>query len=108
MSPRPKIEADDDEMLPEYDFTGAVRGKYYDRYREGTNVILLDPDVAEVFRDARAVNDALRLLVSVARANVTRPPATAGNQAQLNKPRLPSRRRKRPGRQRRISNAARA
>lgn len=64
MSPRPKTEADGDEMLPEYDFTGAVRGKYYDRYREGTNVIVLDPDVAKVFRDARAVNNALRLLVS--------------------------------------------
>ena len=58
-------------MLPEYDFTGAVRGKYYERYRQGTNVVLLDPDVAEVFRDAAAVNDALRLLVSVAEAKVS-------------------------------------
>ena len=39
-------------MLPEYDFTGAVRGKYYERYRQGTNVVLLDPDVAAVFRDS--------------------------------------------------------
>lgn len=77
MSPKPKADADDD-MLPEYDFTGSVRGKYYERYREGTNVILLDPDVAEVFRDATAVNDALRLLVSVARAKATkRPTGTA-------------------------------
>jgi len=52
-------------MLPEYDFTGAVRGKYYKRYRQGTNVVLLDPDVAAVFRDSAAVNDALRLLVSL-------------------------------------------
>ena len=57
-------------MLPEYDFTDAVRGKYYERYRQGTNVVLLDPDVAAVFRDSAAVNDALRLLVSLAEAKV--------------------------------------
>ena len=61
----------DDELLPEYDFTGAVRGKYYERYRQGTNVVLLDPDVAAVFRDSAAVNDALRHLVSLAEAKVT-------------------------------------
>jgi hypothetical protein len=44
MSPRPRAN-DDDEILPEYDFTGAVRGKYYERYRQGTNVVLLDPDI---------------------------------------------------------------
>ena len=59
-------------MLPEYNFTGAVRGKYYERYRQGTNVVLLDPDVATVFRDSAAVNDALRLLVSLAEAKVPR------------------------------------
>lgn len=56
-------ESEDDEMLPEYDFSkmkGAVRGKYVDRYREGTNLVLLDPDVAAAFPDAKAVNDALR------------------------------------------------
>ena len=47
MSQRRRIDSDDD-MLPEYDFTGAVRGKYYERYRQGTNVVLLDPDVAAV------------------------------------------------------------
>jgi len=57
-------------MLPEYDFIGAVRGKYYERYREGTNVVLLDPDVAAVFKDSAAVNGALRLLVSLAEAKV--------------------------------------
>lgn len=41
----------DDEMRPEYDFSGGVRGKYVERYAKGTNVVLLDPDVAEVFRD---------------------------------------------------------
>jgi hypothetical protein len=62
-------------MLPEYDFTGAVRGKYYERYRQGTNVVLLDADVAAVFRDSAAVNDALRLLVSLAEAKA--PPRRA-------------------------------
>ena len=71
MSQRRRTNSDDD-MLPEYDFTGAVRGKYYERYRQGTNVVLLDPDVAAVFRDSAAVNDALRLLVSLAEAKVPR------------------------------------
>ena len=71
MSQRRRTNSDDD-MLPEYDFTGAVRGKYYERYRQGTNVVLLDPDVAAAFRDSAAVNDALRLLVSLAEAKVTR------------------------------------
>lgn len=39
---------------------GAVRGKYYDRYMQGTNVVLLAPDIAEVFRDSETVNAALR------------------------------------------------
>lgn len=62
-----------DEMLPEYDFSNAVRGKYYDRYRQGSNVVLLDPDVAEVFSNATAVNDALRFLVALADAKASRP-----------------------------------
>jgi hypothetical protein len=49
-------------MLPEYDLTGGVRGKYVERYRQGTNVILLDPDVAEKFPTSESVNDALRRL----------------------------------------------
>ena len=48
------------EMLGEYDFSLGVRGKYAERYARGTNLILLAPDVAEVFRTAKAVNDALR------------------------------------------------
>ena len=55
MSQRRKAESDDD-LLPEYDFSGAVRGKYYERYRQGTNVVLLDPDIAAVFHDSAAVN----------------------------------------------------
>jgi hypothetical protein len=42
---------------------GGVRGKYLARYREGTTLVLLDPDVAAAFPDAKAVNDALRLLL---------------------------------------------
>ena len=60
----------DEDMLPEYDFTGAVRGKYFERYHQGSNVILLDPDVAAVFRDSLSVNRALRELVAVADASV--------------------------------------
>ena len=72
-------------MLPEYDFTGAVRGKYYERYRQGTNVVLLDPDVAAVFRDSVAVNEALRLLVSLAEAKVPRRRTEAHEPYQPNK-----------------------
>ena len=48
--------AQGEEMLPHYDFSAGVRGKYAARYREGTNVLLLEPDVAERFPDAAAVN----------------------------------------------------
>jgi len=69
MSQKKKVVVDDD-MLPEYDFSGAVRGKYYERYRQGSNVVLLDPDVSDAFPSAAAVNEALRLLVSLARKKV--------------------------------------
>jgi hypothetical protein len=55
-----------DEMRPEYDLSGGVRGKYYRRYMEGTNVILLDADVAAVFHDSESVNQALRVLIKAA------------------------------------------
>ncbi|MGH7555733.1 MAG: hypothetical protein ACREMQ_22255, partial [Longimicrobiales bacterium] len=54
-----------DEILPEYDLTGGVRGKYAARYAEGTNIVRLDPDVAKVFPDSAAVNSALRALVKI-------------------------------------------
>jgi len=57
----------DAEMREEYDFSGAVRGKYAERFAKGSNVIVLDPDVAEVFPDAGAVNEALRVLARSAR-----------------------------------------
>ncbi len=49
-----------DEIRDEYDFSRGIRGKYSDRYREGTNVVVLDPDVAEEFHDSATVNTALR------------------------------------------------
>ena len=52
-------------MRPEYDFTGAVRGKYAARFQAGTNLVLLDPDVAEAFQDSAAVNHALRSLLEL-------------------------------------------
>jgi hypothetical protein len=53
-------------MRAEYDFSGGVRGKYVDRYRQGVNVILLEPELAEAFPDSKAVNDALRALLEIA------------------------------------------
>lgn len=50
------------EMLDEYDFSRGVKGKYAKRYAAGTNVVFLDPDVAEVFHDSQTVNDVLRTL----------------------------------------------
>ena len=59
-----------EEMRAEYDIRGGVRGKYYGRYREGTNVVLLEPDVAAVFRNSQSVNRALRMLIDLARKQV--------------------------------------
>ena len=59
---------DEDTMRPEYDFSKAVRGVTAARYAQGTNVVLLDPDVAEVFPDTRAVNEALRTFARLTRA----------------------------------------
>ena len=57
---------DEDEMRPEYDLRGGTRGKYYKEYMQGTNVVLLDPDVAAVFRDSESVNRALRVIIKAA------------------------------------------
>jgi len=60
----------DDELRPEYDLSEllkeGVRGKYADRYREGTNLVLLAPDVAKAFPDEEAINEALRLVKRLA------------------------------------------
>ena len=57
--------ADRDTMRPHYDFRGGVRGKYVSKYRAGTNVVVLDPDVAAAFPNAAAVNRTLRTLMEV-------------------------------------------
>ena len=59
-----------DEIRPEYDFASmkGVRAKYYEQYRKGANVVLLDPDVAEAFPTENAVNEALRGILSTTRA----------------------------------------
>ncbi len=57
----------DPDMLEEYDFSGGVRGKYAKRYAKGTNVVVVDPDVAELFPDHDSVNDALRHMAAVIR-----------------------------------------
>lgn len=62
-----KKDKSDAEMLPEYDFSKGTRGKYAQRYAAGTNVVVLDPDVAEMFGSSQEVNDALRMLVKLAR-----------------------------------------
>ena len=61
------------DMLPEYDFSKGVRGKYADRYAAGSNIVVLSPDVAEVFSDSDSVNEALRLLVKIARKQPVKP-----------------------------------
>lgn len=60
------IDREADAMRPEYDFSGGERGRYAKRFGEGTNLVLLAPDVAEMFPDAESVNAALRLFVQVA------------------------------------------
>ena len=71
MVPSPESE---DTLRPEYDLNilqGGVRGKYFQRYQEGTNLVRLAPDVAAAFPTGESVNQALRLLIQVARQNVS-------------------------------------
>lgn len=59
----------EDELRPEYDFSkmvGGVKGKYIERYRAGTNLVLLEPDIAQAFPTDASVNEALRLLIQIA------------------------------------------
>ncbi len=68
-----EIEIDlEDDLQPEYDFSkmaGGVKGKYVDRYRAGTNLVLLAPDVAKAFPTEADVNESLRLLMQIAQRN---------------------------------------
>ena len=69
-----KVSESSDDMRPEYDFSGGVRGKYVQRFREGTNIVVLEPDVAAEFKDSAAVNDALRKILK-SRGKRSRRPA---------------------------------
>jgi hypothetical protein len=71
MSKAPGTEQDT--LRPEYDFSGGVRGRYADRYGEGSCTVTLDPDVAHWFPDSDSVNRALRALIEVA-TRQPRPP----------------------------------
>ncbi len=63
------VTRENDELRPEYDMhellKGGVRGKYAERYRAGTNLVLLAPDVAKAFPNEQAVNEALRLVIKL-------------------------------------------
>ena len=63
MSAKP-VEA---ELRAEYDFSRGIRGKYARRYHRGTNVVVLEPDVAKVFPNTEAVNSSLRALANIIR-----------------------------------------
>lgn len=62
-----------DDLLPEYDFSGGVRGKHADRYASGTNVVVLAPDVAKQFPTAEDVNETLRAVSKLIQRSRTRP-----------------------------------
>ena len=55
-----KADGQDPDLRDEYDFSDGVKGKYADEFAEGSNVVVLDPDVAAEFKTRKAVNDALR------------------------------------------------
>lgn len=81
-----KADTFSDELRPEYrreDFGIMVHGKYASRLREASSVVVLDPEVAEVFPNAKAVNDALRGLLELARAStrLTQPSSSSPAQA---------------------------
>ncbi|VAW80168.1 hypothetical protein MNBD_GAMMA15-1448 [hydrothermal vent metagenome] len=54
------------DVQPGYDFSKGVRGKHYRAYQEGTNIVLLEPDIAKVFKDSASVDHALRMLMELA------------------------------------------
>ena len=61
-----------DELRDEYDFSAGVRGKHHLAYKGGTNVVVLDPDVAKAFPDASSVNRALRMLLELAKRQLSK------------------------------------
>ena len=63
---------ENDEMRPHYDFSDGDRGEHHLAYRQGTNLVLLEPDVAEIFRSSESVNHALRMLMELAGTEIKR------------------------------------
>jgi hypothetical protein len=75
-----------DELRPEYnreDLSAGVRGKFFESYRSGTNLVLLSPDVAKVFLTEEAVNEALRSLISLAEKSTGRTRRSSGSPKKL-------------------------
>ena len=68
---RKSLKVSEPQMRSEYDFSGAVRGKYYKRYLEGTNVVVLEPDVAKRFKDSASVNKVLRTFLKTSKRGLT-------------------------------------
>jgi hypothetical protein len=73
-SASPTSRATADEIQPEYDWSKAVRNPYAARYAAGSNIVVLEPDVAAVFPNAASVNEALRSLASVMAGRTPKPP----------------------------------
>ncbi|GMT50025.1 MAG: hypothetical protein IEMM0008_1564 [bacterium] len=63
-----KKEDDEDQMLEEYDFSKGLRGKYASRYAKGSNVVVLEPDVLDVFHNSEEVNNVLKALAEIIRS----------------------------------------
>lgn len=79
---RKHLKVSEPEMRSGYDFSGAVRGKYYKRYLEGTNVVVLEPDVAKRFKNSASVNRVLREYInSPKRGQTSGPTANARKRA---------------------------
>lgn len=81
MNPENSVNEIDDDLLPEYDLKtllkNGVRGKYAERFRAGTNLVLLVPDVADTFPTENAVNEALRLAIQLKKLSINIQPQAA-------------------------------
>jgi hypothetical protein len=73
-----KLHVEEDELAPRpLDYSKAVRGKYFDRMQQGTNIVLIAPDLLDTFPDSESVNEALRGLKKLAIQAASRPRKTA-------------------------------
>ena len=91
-----KTQIAEEEMRREYDFSGAVRGKYFERFQRGSNLVLLEPDVSAAFPTSEAVNQALRSLVAERRMSrvIRRTPSARRRTSLPGKGKAPQRRRR--------------